>query len=170
MEIRITAINPFREDNFDWDQVQQLDSYGGLIVMGSSTIDLTVEDKKGKRNTYIERASGIVNEALKRDLPMLGICLGQQFMVQTAGGVLKANPHQAEFGTTQLSLTPEGKEDYIFQNIRRETNENIHMLFGHKDSVKVMPQDFKILAVTQRDQQKQLTLVLYEIEVVYHIM
>jgi GMP synthase-like glutamine amidotransferase len=73
------AIDPKRPVN--------LDTASGLIVLGGP---MSANDSVA----YISRELYLIEEAIRRDVPVLGICLGAQLLAKAAGGVVRAMPRR----------------------------------------------------------------------------
>ena len=61
--------------------------------------------------TYMRAA---FEEALRRELPVLGVCLGGQLLAQAAGGVAFRAPEGPEIGWNVIQGTDEQPEDELF--------------------------------------------------------
>ena len=77
-----------------------------LIVMGGP---MSVNDP----DPWIAEETAFIRSALLAGKPVLGICLGSQFMAKALGATI--GPGQAlEIGMTPIYLTHEGKQDPVF--------------------------------------------------------
>ena len=84
-----------------------LDKYAALIVLGGP---MNADQIETHPNLVTEVA--IIREALGRDMPVLGICLGAQLLAKALGGSVTRNPVR-EIGWYDVSLTEEGREDPV---------------------------------------------------------
>lgn len=98
-------------------------------------------------------------EAFKPDLseirskyPVLGICYGAQYLAYSSGGKVE-NGDAGEYGRANLSFVD--SNDKIFKGI--ETGSQVWM--SHGDSIKQLPEGFKIIAST-----KDVEVAAYKIE------
>lgn len=83
-----------------------LHAYGGLISMGgpmSANDDLP----------YIARELRMIEEALSRGKPLLGVCLGAQMVARAAGARVYRNPVK-EIGWAPIHFTDAAREDALF--------------------------------------------------------
>ncbi|MDD5218101.1 MAG: type 1 glutamine amidotransferase [Candidatus Omnitrophica bacterium] len=94
----------------------QINRYSGLIVLGGPD---SANDRTGKMETELHG----VRDALERELPYLGICLGMQVLVKAAGGEVVKSPVK-EIGfwddartRYEIRLTPEGRRDALFDGL-----------------------------------------------------
>ncbi len=62
---------------------------------------------------WIARETAFIRTAIEAGLPVLGICLGSQFMAKALGAAVRPG-HAPEFGMTPVTLTEEGRQDPIF--------------------------------------------------------
>jgi GMP synthase (glutamine-hydrolysing) len=63
-----------------------------------------------ERHGWIDEEKALLRELLKREVPLLGLCLGGQLVAEAAG----AEPRRAarpEIGWHQVEVTPEGLDD-----------------------------------------------------------
>lgn len=78
-----------------------------LIVMGGP---MSVNDP----DEWIAEETGFIRSVLRAGKPVIGVCLGSQFMAKALGGTVR--PGRAlEIGITSVRLTPEGKQDTVFR-------------------------------------------------------
>lgn len=82
------------------------DSGDLLIVMGGP---MSVNDP----DPWIAEEASFIRSALLADKPVLGVCLGSQFMAKALGGIVRPGP-ALEIGMTPIHLTDEGKQDPVF--------------------------------------------------------
>ncbi|MBI2344134.1 MAG: gamma-glutamyl-gamma-aminobutyrate hydrolase family protein [Deltaproteobacteria bacterium] len=85
-----------------------LDGYDGLIILGGP---MCLRDSG--HHPHLRHEMRLIEEALVRDVPVLGICLGAQLIAATLGAAVGTNP-QKEIGWYDLRVTDEGKEDPLF--------------------------------------------------------
>jgi len=82
-------------------------------------------------------------DILAMDVPILGICYGQQALCQALGGTVETSDHR-EFGRTLVSIdeaTP------LFDGVWK-TGEKHQVWMSHGDHVTQLPEGFKVLAST----------------------
>ena len=85
------------------------DSGDLLIVMGWP---MSVNDSDG----WIAEETAFIRSALLAGKPVIGICLGSQFMAKALGSTVR--PGKAlEIGMTQIRLTAEAKQDPVFNTL-----------------------------------------------------
>ena len=107
--LRIRYINFARTPNIQ----PQLDGYDGLIVLGGPMAVYQAD-----KFPHLKVEMKLIEEALKRDIPVLGICLGAQLIAATLGAnVRKAK--QWEMGWYDVELTDQGKKDPLFHIYQR---------------------------------------------------
>ncbi len=77
-----------------------------LIVMGGP---MSVNDADG----WIAEETAFIRSALLARKPVIGVCLGSQFMAKALGATIR--PGKAlEIGMTPIRLTPDGRRDPVF--------------------------------------------------------
>jgi GMP synthase (glutamine-hydrolysing) len=80
----------------------------GLVVMGGPMAVYEPE-----RNPWLTGEQALIEQALAADLPILGICLGAQFLAQAAGAKVYPGQRPKEIGWGRVTLTPAGQADAI---------------------------------------------------------
>ena len=97
----------------------------GIILGGGPTIE-----RAGNSQQYVEEL----------DCPILGICLGHQIIAQVYGGDIGSAGIESYARNTITILD----KDDIFQGL----GETMDVWTSHKDEVKSLPDDFKLLATS----------------------
>jgi GMP synthase (glutamine-hydrolysing) len=82
-----------------------LDKYHGLVVFGGW---MGVYEADRYRHLKVEMR--LIEQALKRDIPVLGICLGSQILAHVLGAHVRKH-EEKEVGWNDVHLTEEGKKD-----------------------------------------------------------
>lgn len=77
-----------------------------LIVMGGP---MSVNDP----DPWVAEETSFIRSALLTGKPVLGICLGSQFMAKALGATIRPG-RTVEIGMTQIHLTDEGRQDPVF--------------------------------------------------------
>ena len=93
------------------EELPPLDSFDWLMVMGGSQ---HAWDEQG--NPWLREEKAFVAEALAGGKLFLGICFGAQLLAESLGGQIFPNEHK-EIGWHDVSLSREGRESFLFQNI-----------------------------------------------------
>lgn len=83
-----------------------MNSFSGLVLMGGS---MSVNDDL----PWIPQEIACIREALDRDLPVLGICLGAQLIAKALGSRVYAN-RVKEIGFAPISWTEAAASDRLF--------------------------------------------------------
>lgn len=95
----------------------------GLILGGGPSIELS-----GNSSDYIGEI----------DVPTLGICLGHQLIALKYGGEVETSKTES-YAQVQINIT---EEDELLKGL----GPDMDVWTSHKDEVKTLPKDFKILA------------------------
>lgn len=96
--------------------------YNGLIVLGGH---MGVYEAEKYRHIKVEMQ--LIEEALKKDIPILGICLGAQLLAHVLGANVKKS-EQKEIGWCDIHMTEEGLKDPLFSHFK--PTEKIFQLHG----------------------------------------
>jgi GMP synthase (glutamine-hydrolysing) len=99
-----------------------LDGYDGLIVLGGP---MSVND--ASRLPHLTTEMRLIEAAIRRDLPLLGICLGAQLIAKTLGGEVYPNPEK-EIGWYDVSPTENAGSDRLLLALK--SNEKIFQWHG----------------------------------------
>ena len=82
------------------------------------------------------------DELFELDIPVLGICYGQQTMVEQLGGKVQASEHR-EFGRAFIKVTDKCA---LFDDVWSQGAEE-EVWMSHGDRVDVLPRGFKVVGV-----------------------
>ncbi|UCG38560.1 MAG: type 1 glutamine amidotransferase [bacterium] len=85
--------------------------FTGIVSMGGP---MSVNDG----HEGIEREKALLLEAIQRDLPVLGVCLGAQILASALGARVYPGEHP-EVGWGEVELTPEGMDDPLFSGVEK---------------------------------------------------
>ena len=87
------------------DAQPSLDGYDGLVVLGGP---MSVND--AHRLQHLTAEMNLIEQAMKRNLPVLGICLGAQLIAKTLGAAVYPN-QEKEIGWYDVSPTDHAQSD-----------------------------------------------------------
>lgn len=114
-----------------------LDGYDGLVMLGGG---LMPDDDE--RAPWLAQERRLAAEAIDRDLPTLGICLGGQVLAQVCGGTVKAKTGVPERGMTRISTTSEGTTDPVIGVLAPSAP----MIENHEDRITALGDQAVLLA------------------------
>ncbi|HEY7322299.1 MAG TPA: gamma-glutamyl-gamma-aminobutyrate hydrolase family protein [Candidatus Binatia bacterium] len=95
------------------DAQPSLDGYDGLVVLGGP---MSVNDTD--RLPHLATEMKLIEEVLRRELPVLGICLGAQLIAKTLGASVYQNKEK-EIGWHDVSPTDEAEGDPLLGAFRK---------------------------------------------------
>ncbi len=84
-------------------------AHGGVLVLGGS-----VGCRDDGAAPWLPRVRQLVREAVRREVPLLGICLGGQLVADALGGAVAARPRGPEVGSVPLRRLPGAAGDPVF--------------------------------------------------------
>lgn len=99
-------------------------NYNGLIILGGN---MSVHERV--KYPHLNHEMKLIESALRKGVPILGICLGSQLIAEVLGAKVRVH-HQPEFGWYDVRMTDEGLSDPLFCNYAR--NEKIFQM--HQDT------------------------------------
>jgi GMP synthase (glutamine-hydrolysing) len=95
------------------DAQPSLDGYDGLIVLGGP---MSVND--ANRRPHLVTELRLIEQAMRRDIPVLGICLGAQLIAKTLGAGVYPNA-QKEIGWYDVSPTDHASADPLLAELEK---------------------------------------------------
>ncbi|SCK23419.1 type 1 glutamine amidotransferase [Streptomyces sp. WMMB 322] len=120
---------------------RDLSGHHGLLVLGGGYMP----DADGSA-PWLAAVRGLARQALKKDVPVLGICLGAQLLAHVAGGTVRARHGLPESGSTELTLLPEASDDALFHGLPPRLKAVEHRV----DAITALPRDAQLLASSER--------------------
>ena len=118
----------------------------GIIIGGSGDFSFSKKEQNHGLFKTIKKSTPFIKDAIKRKIPILGICLGHQYLAYLLGSEVINDKKQEEFGTFKVSLTTSGKTHPLFKNIPT----NFLAQEGHEDCVKKLAKNITVLVKGQR--------------------
>jgi len=86
----------------------------GLIILGGP-----MNVYETDRYPYLEMEDRLIKQAIERDVPILGICLGAQLIAKALGARVIKNKEK-EIGWYSIGITKEGNKDKLFKHFHSE--------------------------------------------------
>ena len=105
---RIRYVNFDREP----DAQPRIDGYDGLVVLGGP---MSAND--AHQHPHLEKEIVALREAVDREIPVLGICLGAQLIARSLGATVAPNPEK-EIGWYDVAVSEAGRADPLFAHFR----------------------------------------------------
>lgn len=122
-----------------------LEQLKGIMITGSHSM---VSDQE----PWSERLKPWLQDALKADIPMLGVCYGHQLMAAAFGGTSDYHPNGRELGTHSVALTDAGLNDPLFGQLP----ERFMAHLTHAQSVLTLPEGTEVIARNSHDVHQAL--------------
>jgi GMP synthase (glutamine-hydrolysing) len=113
---------------FENEPLPDVHSVQGVVVTGSSAM---VTD----RAAWSERTAVWLREAVRSELPTLGICYGHQLLAHALGGEVDYNPRGRNIGTIDVELRSDARADRLFAVFQR----SLHVAVSHRQCVMKLP-------------------------------
>jgi GMP synthase (glutamine-hydrolysing) len=93
------------------EALPEISAIRALIVLGGA-----MGANDDQRHPFLTELKRLIAQAMEREIPCLGICLGGQLLSLAMGGELYAG-RDGEKGTYSIMLTDEGREDRLFHGV-----------------------------------------------------
>ena len=90
---------------------QEIEKAAGLVVLGGS---MGVHDQE--QYPFLAEELGLIQQAVARNVPILGVCLGAQLLASALGAAVRQNARQ-EIGWHPVFLTAEAAEDPLWHGL-----------------------------------------------------
>ncbi|WP_262848616.1 type 1 glutamine amidotransferase [Mumia quercus] len=120
-----------------------LDGVDGIVLLGGGFMP-----DDDERSPWLAKERRLVVQALKAEVPLLGICLGAQLLAICAGGEVTEKSGETERGSCPVTLLPAAADDPVFAGL--VTYGELRMIQNHEDSVTVLPPGADHLATSDR--------------------
>jgi len=125
----------------DLPAVAELAAYDGLLVLGGP-MGAGDEDSC----PWLGPTKALVREAVRLDLPTLGVCLGHQLAGDALGGRVAVNPRGQQLGLTPVGWAPAAADDPLLGRVAaRSEARGIHW---NDDLLVDLPDGAEVLAAT----------------------
>src|ERR1700720_2303810 len=85
---------------------------GGLIVMGGPMAVYQTD-----RYPWLRDEMRLIEDAMKSNLPVLGVCLGAQILAAALGAKVERNPNGKEIGWHPIRLNDSAKDDRLMRDL-----------------------------------------------------
>jgi GMP synthase-like glutamine amidotransferase len=92
------------------DAPETLEGYAGLIVLGGY-----MGANDDAEHPWLGRVKALLREAVQREVPTLGICLGGQLLAVANGGRVEPSPEGPEYGAQLVAKRSAAAQDPLFR-------------------------------------------------------
>ncbi len=126
--------------NFERDPnaAPSVEKYNGLIVLGGH-----MGVYEADQYTHIKTEIKLIEQALKKNIPILGICLGAQILAHVLGSEVRKSPEK-EMGWYDIELTTAGENSRLLSHFKK--TEKIFQMHGDTFDI---PKSCEHLAVSK---------------------
>ncbi|MET9824470.1 type 1 glutamine amidotransferase [Streptomyces sp. NPDC006349] len=115
--------------------------HDGVLVLGGGYLP-----DDDARAPWLAPTRALVAGAVERGDPVFGICLGGQLLARVAGGTVRGEHGEPEFGSTPLTLRGEAGADPLFAGLP----ERVTAVEHHVDAITALPPGATWLASSER--------------------
>lgn len=123
------------------DIPDSLDNVDGLIVLGGS-----MGPDEDDKAPWLPATRALLAEAVAREVPTLGICLGAQLLTSATGGRVQEMPQGPEVGLHSVHFAPEAAADPLFGAL---ADVEVPVLQWHWLEAERLPDGAKLLASSE---------------------
>ncbi|MGH1561940.1 type 1 glutamine amidotransferase [Mumia sp. DW29H23] len=123
------------------DLPSSLDGYDGVVTLGGGFMP-DADDHA----PWLPHERKLTVQALQREVPLLGICLGAQVLALCAGGEVTASSGETERGSCPVELLPAADDDPVFGGL--VAHGPLRMIQNHRDSITALPAGADLLATS----------------------
>lgn len=95
------------------DGKPSLENYDGLVILGGP---MNVDQVR--EHPHLKTEIHLVEAALKKNIPVLGICLGAQILAKALGAQVKKN-REKEIGWYDVFLTEAGRKNFLLKHFQK---------------------------------------------------
>lgn len=116
--------------NLENESIPDASGYDALIALGGyqhANADDTYP--------YLAQETALIRKVVEQDVPYLGICLGGQLLARAFGAPVTRH-HMTEIGFFDVQLTPEGKNDPLFEGLLSDQGYQ-HVIQWHEDTFSI---------------------------------
>ena len=106
--LRLSVLRPHAGDQLPAD----LDDYAGLVVLGGG-----MGAGEDAVHLWLPRTRALLAEAVAREIPTLGVCLGAQLLAVATGGRVGPNPDGPEYGAQLVAKRANAATDPLFGSL-----------------------------------------------------
>ena len=107
-ELRSRGLDLLRVELDEGEAIPELDGFAGIVVMGGPMG--AYEDEE---HPWLAGEKRYLREAVERDVPVWGVCLGAQLLAASLGARVYRGP-EPEVGLLPVELTEAAAEDPVF--------------------------------------------------------